>query len=362
MCGAISYRDGPLEAMRFKSGTRSTHQLESISTYLHSYGITHGRRQQTSHPPASLILTPHSVPHFPSEDSKLRATALQVRRGGNCPNSLQVLAQLVSRHGPEYHPPGRPLKLHLVSSLPDRQSAATREILSSFGNSYGGNRSAGEQGDDGAGPAGTTIDFSHSLYRPGHEQAASSYILRSSETGSRTIVNFNNLPEMSAAEFEKIADAFLVEYRNDAGDDDGSCCWWHFEYLRRLMPQSRISVEVEKPGREGLVELAAEVLMRTPACSGNLPVVLCSSLMLCTWGEQGAGALAVPSGDYIHQAANPSGDTLAVVDTIGAGDTFIAGVLFGLHADAWSREATLAFGVGLATKKVQREGFAGLVP
>jgi ketohexokinase len=48
--------------------------------------------------------------------------------------------------------------------------------------------------------------------------------------------------------------------------------------------------------------------------------------------------------------------------TIGAGDTFIAGMLYGLHADAWSREAKLEFAVGLATKKVQREGFAGLLP
>lgn len=48
--------------------------------------------------------------------------------------------------------------------------------------------------------------------------------------------------------------------------------------------------------------------------------------------------------------------------TIGAGDTFLAGMLYGLHADAWSHETKLGFAVGLATKKVQQEGFAGLVP
>ncbi len=47
--------------------------------------------------------------------------------------------------------------------------------------------------------------------------------------------------------------------------------------------------------------------------------------------------------------------------TIGAGDTFIAGMLYGLHAAAWTREAAFVFAVGLATKKVQQEGFAGLV-
>lgn len=48
--------------------------------------------------------------------------------------------------------------------------------------------------------------------------------------------------------------------------------------------------------------------------------------------------------------------------TVGAGDTFIAGMLYGLicHTSDWSQEAKLRFAVELATSKVQREGFAGL--
>ncbi|KAK3308838.1 uncharacterized protein B0T15DRAFT_491387 [Chaetomium strumarium] len=182
-----------------------------------------------------------SVPHFPEEDSKLRATAVQVRRGGNCTNSLEVLAQLLSA-GP--HRPN--VKLHLVTCLPDAQAAATSKILSSFG----------ERSEN-------AIDFSHCLYRAGHEEPASSYIIRSGGTGSRTIVNFNGLPEMTVREFEKIADAF-------AEHGEGEGFWWHFEgripettlrcirYLGQLVPESTISVEVEKPDREGLIELAAE--------------------------------------------------------------------------------------------------------
>lgn len=48
--------------------------------------------------------------------------------------------------------------------------------------------------------------------------------------------------------------------------------------------------------------------------------------------------------------------------TIGAGDTFIAGMLYGLtcrRAD-WDTRAKLRFAVDLATLKVQREGFDGL--
>lgn len=48
--------------------------------------------------------------------------------------------------------------------------------------------------------------------------------------------------------------------------------------------------------------------------------------------------------------------------TIGAGDTFIAGVLFGLlcHSADWDTEATLRFAVDLATQKVKIDGLAGL--
>jgi ketohexokinase len=150
------------------------------------------------------------VPRFPAEDSKLRATAVQVRRGGNCANSLEVLAQLLAA-GPHRLPP---VKLHLVSCLPDAKAPATSRILSSFGH--------------GAGAA--AIDFGYCLYREGHQEPASSYIIRSAETGSRTIVNYNDLPEMTASEFERIVDAFAEHRDGDGGDDgDGVGCWWHFE-------------------------------------------------------------------------------------------------------------------------------------
>jgi ketohexokinase len=51
-----------------------------------------------------------------------------------------------------------------------------------------------------------------------------------------------------------------------------------------------------------------------------------------------------------------------VGSTIGAGDTFIAGVLFGIlcHFADWDTEASLQFAVDLATQKVQIDGFEGL--
>jgi len=57
-----------------------------------------------------------------------------------------------------------------------------------------------------------------------------------------------------------------------------------------------------------------------------------------------------------HDANTKSGRS-----TLGAGDTFIAGMLYALQTSA-TYEQALAFAVGLATKKVQQEGFADLVP
>ena len=48
--------------------------------------------------------------------------------------------------------------------------------------------------------------------------------------------------------------------------------------------------------------------------------------------------------------------------TVGAGDTFIAGMLYALarHEDDWSLQTKLNFAVTLAGLKVQQEGFDGL--
>ncbi|KAK5993273.1 Hepatic fructokinase-like protein [Cladobotryum mycophilum] len=173
------------------------------------------------------------VPHYPEEDAKLRASQIKIRRGGNCPNSLEVLQQLLS--------PGDNVRPYLVSPLPAKSSPATQRIIGSYG---------------GASP----VDFRHCLHRETHTEAASSYIIRSEATGSRTLVNYNDLPEMTVGEFEAIARSF-------SSHDE---TWWHFEgripditlecirRLRDMLPGAWISVEVEKPGREGLLELAAE--------------------------------------------------------------------------------------------------------
>ena len=67
------------------------------------------------------------------------------------------------------------------------------------------------------------VDLSCCIYRQEHTEAASSYIIRCLETGSRTIVNYNDLPEMELEEFSAVVERFREE-----------ACWFHFEVSFQL--------------------------------------------------------------------------------------------------------------------------------
>lgn len=160
---------------------------------------------------------PHSVPYFPEEDSKLRAQSLAVRRGGNCPNSLEVVHQLLFHSSLKNGAALSDVRTHLVSCLPDVSSTATARIKASF-RTRGTPR--GEEEKEAEGYGGLVEGcFSTCIYREGVEEPASSFIVRSLATGSRTIVNYNGLEEMTLEEFRGVVGGF----------ERAESSWWHFE-------------------------------------------------------------------------------------------------------------------------------------
>lgn len=138
----------------------------------------------------ALLTMVRSVSHYPSEDEKLRALSTSTRRGGNCPNTLEVLRDLLQSVD-------APTTLHLVAVLPSRQSSATGKIEESLGSG---------------------VSLQACLFREEYHNPPSSYIIRSLATDSRTIINYNDLPEMSYDEFSRAADALSAEDT-----------WYHFE-------------------------------------------------------------------------------------------------------------------------------------
>ncbi|GAT27211.1 PfkB family kinase [Aspergillus luchuensis] len=249
---------------------------------------------------ACYVDTILTTPHYPGEDDKLRASSISRRRGGNCPNSLEVLKQLTTND-----PSTTDVSLNLIAVLPAKTSTAAQEIQSAFK---------------------PHVDLSHCIFREAFNEPASSYIIKSELSGSRTIVNYNELPEMTVDEFTQIAGNLT------------NPTWFHFEgripdvtlscirYLRQRYPSATISVEVEKPGREGLQKLAEEA-----------DVVFYSK----SWAQVRAPLIKNP---------------------IGAGDTFIAGMLYALiyRGSEWSLSEKLGFANRLAGMKVSQEGFSGL--
>jgi ketohexokinase len=77
--------------------------------------------------------------------------------------------------------------------------------------------------------------------------------------------------------------------------------------------------------------------------------------MTCTWGEAGAWALEA-DGRMHHCPAFPPPK---VVDTVGAGDVFNAGMIHGLATGADTAQA-LETATRLAGRKVGLTGFSGL--
>jgi len=271
------------------------------------------------------------VADYPAEDSEVRAEAQEVRRGGNAANLLDVLAQF--GHHCAWagiwvdEPDGRRIVADLEGRGVRTDTASRRE----------------------AGKSPT------------------SYITLSRATGSRTIVHYRDLPELDAAAFAALD---LTPYR-----------WVHFEgrpntaevgrmirELRRVNPQAGISLEVEKarPGLEHLlhdpdVVVFAGDYARGEGYSGpeaflnSLDPAAVPGLKVCTWGSEGAAAL--DNAGRLHRVlAHPPS---AVVDTVGAGDTFNAGLVHALVAD-WSVPRALETAARLAGAKCGQAGLEGL--
>jgi ketohexokinase len=272
----------------------------------------------------------HLVDHYPEENDEIRCDSRTQRCGGNTANTLFVLSQLG-------------LSCRWAGVLAD--TAEGKQIADEMIR-HGIDISASEWSGKGGMPV--------------------SSIIVSKQTGSRTITHFRDLPEYSFAAF--------------SGLDPGPLDWLHFEgrnvagirqmlgRVREISPGARCSLEIEKPraGIESLFPLVAVLLFsRNYACSQGFtdPLELLRSVhavcpeadLFCAWGDAGAAALGKDGREYRHPAVTP----VRVIDTLGAGDAFNAGVISGF-LDRLDVEAILARACQLAGSKCGQDGLDGL--
>src|SRR3569833_108667 len=228
----------------------------------------------------------------------LRALAQRVSRGGNCTNTLVVLSQLghhcswggVLVDEPDASRIVADLDAHAIDLTPVRRL-----------------------------PKG---------------KVPTSYITLNQRNGSRSIVHYRDLPEYDFDAFATI--------------DLGACDWLHFEgrnidetarmlaHARRTQPHIPRSVEIEKPRAE-IERLFADATLLlfsrayVHARGGDEPAAFLRDMRLLAphtdlvlaWGEAGAFARGRDGGLVQSPAFPPP----RVVDTLGAGDTFIAGII-----------------------------------
>ncbi|MDH5483970.1 MAG: PfkB family carbohydrate kinase [Gammaproteobacteria bacterium] len=268
------------------------------------------------------------IDQYPAENMEIRAHGQQLSFGGNAHNTAQVLSQY--QH-----------QCYLASTIADDASGA---LITTH---------LDEQG----------INY-HPSFIVQNSHTPTSYITLSKSTGSRTIVHYRDLAELSIDQFTQL----------DLSQFD----WFHFEgrnieqtlsmlnLARRFNKNISIEAEKDRPGIEQLFPIGDVIFFSRPyaeatgfttakECLLHYANIYPDKRLSCTWGSDGAWAIA--HGQLLHCPAYNAGK---IVDTLAAGDTYNAAMIHALGQGLDIRQA-LQQSCELAAKKCTQFGINKLV-
>lgn len=276
-------------------------------------------------------------PHYPEEDSMVRAVDYHKRRGGNASNSCSVLSQLGA-------------KCELLAPMTTDENAQYMQ-------------------DD---LKASNVAFHNCPIYPECMTPFTS-IIQSIASGSRTIMHYrpDGFPETNANDFSKLN---LSAYK-----------WIHFEgrglpeplkmidiidaWNAKSKKQIPYSVELEKRAEatkslisKGDFVFVAKEFARylgyndaLSALNGLAQQVKPGATIIVPWGEQGAMARCSNGEIVSSKAYSPA----CIVDTTGAGDTFLAATIFYLSQNKSVAES-IDFGNRIAGAKCGMKGYSGI--
>lgn len=267
----------------------------------------------------------NTVDAYPTEDDEVRALAQRISRGGNATNTLVVLSQL--GHACRW--------AGVVANEKDGE-----RILDDLKHHRIG---------------------LHAVQTEPTGKVPTSYVTLNQRNGSRTIVHYRDIPEYASETFRRIAlaDIDWLHFEGRNIEQTHEMMTWAKQQARDLP----ISLEVEKPrdAIERLFPLADVIVFskgfakhrgfRDGATFLRSMQETCShAKTVCTWGSDGS-FVCVDEIDHIPAFPPPQ-----IVDTLGAGDTFNAGLIHALVNKQSFVEAA-RFASRLAGQKCASIGF-----
>ena len=255
---------------------------------------------------------------FPTEGSDQRCTSLRWQKGGNAANTSTVLGIL--KQNVEYFGSVSNCSSHTGNLIAEYVENEMKECNVSMDN----------------------VVVNKNCQTP------TSQVIINNKNGSRTIVHYGkSLPDITLENFVSLnhSNYSVIHFEGRNIEEVLKMMNYLKEYNESLAKDEKIfvSVETEKPSRKKqllLMPLADLVVVSQDFAEAKNYKTACEAVIafksyckpgafvVCAWGDSGAACGVAGNNDDVVMvpAAVPS----KVVDTLGAGDTFLGGLIYGL--------------------------------